>query len=376
MNYQITKVVNPDDLKRFIKFPYELYKHCENWVPPLIKSEYNFISDSNPNFSHSVCQLWIVIDENNKVVGRVLGIVNKEKYVDKNQMPIARFGLIEFIDEYAVSRLIFKTLCKWSIEQSCSQIQGPLGFTDLDKQGLLISGFSELCSITGSYNFEYYLEHFQSYGFKNLANWIELRLNLEKGLPNRIKKWSQLIKQKYSVKEVALKSNKEIIYHIDEIFELINSEYKENFGYCELNPEEIKYYKDIFLDLIDSRFVSILKLENKIVGFGLALPSLSKAFRKANGRLFPFGILFIISALKRNAYSDGYLIAVKSEYRKKGLHCIMINRVFQNLIKCGVKYFDTGIELVENENVQRIWKDFNYSTLRTRRAFNYEFFKQ
>lgn len=354
------------EILEFIKFPFELYKNNPCWVPPLIHDDMVTLR-KNPAFEYCDKCYWVA-KQNGKIVGRIAGIVNKAED-EKTGKQLARFGWIEFIDDMEVSTALLKTAEDWAKQKGMTQIHGPLGFTDLDREGMLIEGFNELGTFATMYNHPYYRSHLEAAGYSKSTDWVEFEIEVPPEIPPRISEFSAKVAERFGLWHLE-GGRSQLKPYAPKIFELINSAYSNLYGVVELTRAQIDFYTDQYFTFIKPEFVSIiLNQEDKVIAFGLTMPSLSKAVQKAKGRLLPFGFLHILGALRKNDRADFYLIAIDKEYQRKGVHIMIFEKILKNYLRFGIKKVETNPELETNTNVQAIWKDYSPRQHKRRRCF-------
>jgi len=314
---EIRKVETTKDLKEFAEFPFTLYKGNKFWVPPLVFDEYNTLrKDKNPAFEDAEAEYWIAY-KGGKPVGRIACIINNkaiEKWGTKN----ARFGWVEFIDDREISALLFETAEKWAREKGMDAIVGPMGFTDLDKEGMLIEGFDELGTMPMIYNHPYYREHLEALGYAKDVDWIEFEIKVPDEIPEKIIRVNELVLKRSHLKLAEPKNRKELVRKYGEqLFEIIDEAYAGLYGTVPLSEKQVSAYIDQYLGFINLRYTKVIVDESdRMIGFGITMPSLSRALQKARGHIFPFGWYHLLHALSHPVGLDMYLIAVRKELTK------------------------------------------------------------
>jgi hypothetical protein len=356
MKITIKEITSKNDLKKFIKFPNKLYKKNNFYVPPLISAELETLSkDKNPAFDFCEAKYWLAYNESNTIVGRIAGIIN-HKYNKKVGKQLVRFGWLDFIEDIDVLKALIQEVVKFANEKGAAGIHGPLGFSEFDASGILIEGFDEIPTAYGKYNYPYYSQMIEQLGFEKEVDWVEFRVTVPDKIPVRYSQIARSIADRYKLQSVKLKSKKEVLNYADQIFQLLNKEYESIHGFSGLTPNQIDALKKQFIPLLRLKFVSIiLNAENNVIGFGICLPSLSKALQKCRGRLFPFGFLHIQKALRVNDTIDTLLIAIHSDYRNKGVNALIFNHIGSAIVSEGIKYIETTRELEHNLSAQNLW---------------------
>lgn len=369
MSIQIKEVVTKQDLKQFIKFPFNLYSKNKYWIPPLIGEEQkNFSKEKNPAFEFCESCLWIA-QSDHKVVGRIAGIINK-RYNEKIGKNVARFGYVDFIDDEEVSSKLFSTAESWARAKGCSSIHGPLGFTDMDPEGMLVEGFEEYGTIATIYNFPYYPMHAEKHGYQKDIDWIEYELLTPKSIPDKVEKLAQAVAERYNLKVLEVKNQKQLLPYAHEIFHVLNSAYENIYGFVQLTEKQIDLYVKQYFGFIKPGFVPvILNNKNEVVGFGITMPSLSLAFQKAKGRLFPFGFIHLLRAVKKNDRADLYLTGVRPDYQDKGVNAMLMYEVTKVFINQKIIWVESNPELETNMKVRAQWRFYEGRQHKRRRCY-------
>ncbi|MDD6783971.1 MAG: N-acetyltransferase [Bacteroidaceae bacterium] len=369
----IHRVVSKADLKKFARFNYELYKDNPYSVPDLYSDIMaTFRKDKNPAFEFCEAEYFLAYQDN-KIVGRVAAIINHKSNEIWDKKAV-RFGWIDFIDDPDVSRSLIKAVEKWGLDKGMTEIEGPLGFTDFDAEGMLIEGFDQLSTMATIYNYPYYPAHMERLGFGKATDWIEMKLIVPEKLPEQYAKIAEIVKRRLNLHTRKLKNIREIKktgigYHI---FELINEAYKPLYGYCELSKAQIEQYVNNYMQIIDLRMVTLVEdAENNLVGVGISMPSLSRALQKAKGKLWPFGWWHIIKALfiKKPPILDLLLVAIKPQYQGKGVNALLFADLIPTYIKMGFKCGETNLELEANDKVQSQWQYLDGHVHKRRRCY-------
>lgn len=368
----IKKVSSKKELKTFIRFNYELYKGNPYSVPDLYDDMLNTFS-SKKNAAFEFCEAeYFLAYKDNKVVGRVAAIINNRanQTWDKKEV---RFGWIDFIDDEGVSSALLKAVEDWGKQKGMDTITGPLGFTDMDAEGMLIEGFDQLGTMATIYNYPYYPQHMEKLGFEKDADWVEFKLYVPDQLPEKFVRISEIILQKYKlkIKKLTRKEIKEKHYG-QKIFDLINEAYAPLYGFSKMTQGQIDQYVNTYLPLLDLRMVSIVETEDgELVAAGISMASLSKALQKAKGRMLPFGWFYLLKALfiKRPKVLDLLLVGVKPEYQSKGVNALLFYDLVPTFKKMGFVYGESNPELEENKKVQAQWSAFESVQHKRRRAF-------
>lgn len=369
-NIVIKKVRNESELMNFIKFPMSLYKNNPYYVPSLIADEKDVWNpDQNPALKHSEAQQFLAYKDNN-LVGRIAVIMNN-KDVETNGEQKIRFGWIDFIDDLEVSRALIQTAIDYAKSKNIETVEGPMGFTNLDKAGMLTMGFDQLATMIGIYNHEYYPKHLEKLGLIKEKEWVEFELVFPEVLPEKIIKFNQLIAEKYKLKVLEFKSKKEIIPLVEPMFKLLDETYKGLSTYTPITDEQIKTYKEKYFNFIDKDYIVCIENDQKeLVSFAITMPSYSKALQKAKGKLLPFGWWHFLQAGRKNDRANFYLIGIHPDYQRRGVTSMIFKGIHDVFKKKGVKFLETNPELEENKNIQLLWQDYNPVNHKRRRTYS------
>lgn len=371
MAVEIKVVETKEDLKKFVLFGNELYKNNPYHIPVLVKDELETLDkDINPAFEFCEAVYYLAY-KNGRIVGRIAGIINHRANEAWNQTH-ARFGFVDFINDNEVVDALFDTVAKWAKSKGMDMLHGPMGFTDMDKEGMLVEGFDRLGTMITIYNYAYYPKQLERIGFMKDQDWKEYLITIPDSIPERHVRISNLVSQKYGLSVLKFKSNKELIPYGPVVFELINKCYANLYGFSQLSDRQIQYYSKMYMPLLRPDFVTMIRRDKdeKIIGFGLALPNLSRAMRKANGSLFPFGFIHLLRALKgRPRVVDLYLMGVLPEYQNRGVNALLFNDLIPIFRQSGAKFAESNPELETNMSVQLQWNYFERKHHKTRRAY-------
>lgn len=370
MSVQIKTVTTKKDLKTFVKIPFTIFKDNPYWVPPLITEELkNFNKKDNPAFKTADSRLFIAY-KNGRPVGRIAGIISyaaNEKFKTKN----LRFGWFDTSDDYEVASALFNQVEQYGKELGMKTLTGPHGFSDFDQEGMLIEGYDQVPTIAVIYNHPYYPEFAKKYGFKKDVDYVELKSEMpEGGLPEKLLRLADRIKERSSFKILEFKKKKDLLSKGPEVFNLLNEAFDKLYGYVTLSKEQIDYYIKKYFSFVDKDLIKVIaNKKDEVVGFVITIPSLSKAFQKARGKIFPFGWYHILKGFKEHETLDLYLIGVKQEYRGLGADILMATEVAKAALAKGFKYTKSNVILAENKKAQAQLKYFNSRIYRRKRIF-------
>lgn len=375
MAIEIKKVTGNSDLKKFIRFNYDLYKGNKNAVPELYTDMVDTLSkDRNPAFEFCESDYFIAYKDG-KIAGRIAAIIN-HKANKKWNLKSVRFGFIDFIEDFEVATKLIETVEKWGHERGMNEIVGPLGFTDFDYEGMLTEGFDQLGTMASIYNYPYYPEYFKKMGFVDDAEWVEFKIFVPDAIPEKHQRITEIVRKKFNLQVKKYKSGKKIAKDYGQaIFQLLNESYKDLYGFSELSPKQIDLYIKTYLPVVDLDMVTLITEEDgTLIGVGISMPSMSRALQKAKGRLFPFGWYHLLKALffTKPKVIDLLLVAIKPEYQGKGVNALLFSDLIPIYQKKGVVYAESNPELVMNNKVQSQWSYFNCQQHKRRKTFKRE----
>ena len=371
MDIEVKEVKTKRELRKFVKFNIELYKDNPYHVPALIDEEMMTLSkDKNPSFEN--CEaIYFLAYKNGKVAGRIAGIIVHESNRIWKQNH-ARFGFVDFIDDKEVADALFDAVASWAKDKGMTALHGPLGFTDLDHEGMLIKGFDQLGTISTIYNYPYYPQHIERMGFEKDEDWYEYKIYIPDSIPEKHKRIGEIVKQKYGLKVMKFKKRKDIWPYAYKIFDAMNAAYATLYGFSPLTPKQIEYYVKMYIPMLRLNLITIIVRESDdaVVGFGISLPSMSRAMQKAKGSLFPFGFIHLLKALhSKPKVIDLYITGVLPEYKNKGVNALLFNDLIPEYIAMGTEYAESNPELATNSAVQAQWDYFDTEHHKTRRSY-------
>lgn len=356
-------------LRAFVSFPLTLYRGNPYYVPAPVFDDLNtFRRDRNPAFETCEARYWLAYREG-RVVGRVAGIHNPQHEARWNE-PYLRFGWLDFVDDPAVSAALLGAVEAWAREKGLRAVHGPLGFTDLDREGMLVEGFEELGTLATSYNYAYYPEHLERLGYVKDVDWIEYEITVPAEPDPTIARIASLALRRYRLRKLVVRTKREMMAYAPQALRMVNEEYRNLYGATPLSEKQIATYVKQYFEFLDPAFTpAVLDEDNAMVAFGVAVPSLSRALQKARGRLFPLGWAYLLRAMQRNDRADLYLVAVRSDYQGRGVNAVlmdMMNRVF---VERGIRVVESNPELESNTDVQGQWKYYEKRQHKRRRCY-------
>ena len=356
-------------LKDFVKFPFELYKNHPFWVPPLIADEMEtFDKDKNPAFKSAEAYFYLAY-KNDKVVGRIAAIINWNE-VNEQQKSKVRFGWWETIDDVEVTKALLEKVYELGRKNNLEHVEGPMGFSNLDKVGVMTEGFDEMGSMITWYNYPYYASHLEKLGYVKEKEYLENKFPFENVKPEFFFKAQELIKKRYQLRPLNFAKTKDIMPYVDKMFDLFNKSYASLSSFVAITDIQKEYFKKKYISFINPEYIKfVLDKDDQIVAFSIVMPSFSEALRKANGKLFPFGFYHLLQARKNSKDVLFYLIGVDPEYQSKGVTAIIFNEYYNTFAEKGIKNCIRTPELADNHAIHNIWKHFNPEIFRRRCTF-------
>lgn len=370
-NVCIKKVSTKKELKKFINFPLNLYNGNEQYVPEMA----NDVRDSfNPEKNHGLkfteVQAFIA-EKDGEVVGRIAGIINSRANKKWNTS-VVRFGYIDFIDDLDVSKALLDTVAKWGKERGMTEIQGPLGITDFDKEGMLVEDFDRLGSMIDIYNYPYYPKHMEAHGYYKIVDWLQIRVEIPSEIPLRYARVAKLSSEMYGLKVRKVTLQEAFNGEGRRVFELMNQAYAPLFGYSSFTPNQVDYFLKMYLPVADMDLIPLVENEKgELVAAAVTMASMSRALQKSKGKLFPTGWWHMLKALKikHEDTVNMMLIAVRPDMQGLGVNALIFNDLIPIYNKKGYKYAETGPQLEDNVKELCQWKPLNPETLKRRRCY-------
>lgn len=368
----IKEVTTKRALRAFVTYPQRLYKDCPHFVPSMYGDDLaNWNRKKNPAFSYCDARCFLAYRDG-KIVGRIAAILShkaNEKW-GRDQM---RFSQVDFIDDPEVSEALFATVEDWALEMGCHEVHGPLGFSDLDPEGMLVEGFDRRNMFITYYNHPYYLEHMERLGYRKSVDWMEYKIFV----PEKDSHAAAMLERvanhvlKHGELHVAkIRSRRDYKPLVRKVFELVNIAYAHLYGVVELSDAQVKRYANKFIPLIDPRYTCfIMDREENLVAFGVTAPSMAEALKKSHGRLFPTGWIGVLRALRKNNALDMFLIAVHPDMQSVGINAVILNHVLKSAWATGIEYAETGPQLETNAKILSQWNIFDKEQHKRRRCY-------
>ena len=365
MNQDVLEVVeisSRQELRTFVDFPFKLYAQNPYWTPPIIDEEIDVLDPTkNPVFKNAKARYFLAF-KNGKIAGRIAVMINWIE-VKKQKKKKVRFGWFDVIDDIKVTDALMKKVHLIGLENGMEFIEGPVGFSNMDKAGMLVDGFEESNTMITWYNAPYYYKHFKELGYEDLAVWVEYEITLSsfEESPEKIKKFSDLMLKRYELKVLDFKSKKQIILYVEKMFELLEKTYGKLQTFVPIQQEQIRHYREKYFRYIHPEFIKcIVDRNDELVAFCITMPSFTRALKKANGKIFPFGFFHLLKAMYFNSRASFYLIGVHPKYQNKGVTAVIFNEMQKTFNKFGYHIVETNPELEENSSIQNLWKNYKH----------------
>ncbi len=366
---RIEEATTKAELKKFVKFPFSLYKGSPYWVPPIIKDELEtFDKSKNPVFKDADAWFFLAY-EGNKIVGRVVAIINRLE-VDQQGIKKMRFGWFDFEDDQKVSKALLEKVAEIGVQHRLDYMEGPVGFSNLDKVGVLTEGFDHIGTMITWYNHPYYVNHFETLGFVKEKEYLENKFPFSNTKPELFVKIQSLIKRRYGLREINFEKTKDVLPMADKMFDLFNETYSSLASFVPITDIQKEYFKKKYISFINPEYIKfIVDKEDKLIAFSIVMPSFSRALQKANGKLFPFGVYHLLQAKKKSKDVIFYLIGVHPEYQNRGVTAIIFNEYYKTFKAKGIENCIRTPELEENTAIRQIWKHFDPVIHKRRRTY-------
>ena len=365
---EIREVNSSKDWKAFVDLPFQIYKNNDCWVPSIKKNELKSFDPSNDIFK-TVDAKFLLAYKENRVVGRVVAIINWTEVKELNKSKV-RFGWLDYEDDIEVLKALLQEVEQFGKQHQLDYMDGPMGFSNMDKAGMLTEGFDYPATMIGIYNHQYYYDHIKQLGFLPEAEWLEYAFRFDSIDIEKARKLQSIIEKRYGVSTYQFKSINDLMPHVDEMFGLLNRTYAELQSFVPIEQFQIEHYKEKYLKFIHPDFISCVKDENgKMIAFAITMPSFSKAFQKTKGSLFPFGWWHLVQAMKKNDHAEFYLIGIDPEYQNKGINALIFTQLYDSYQKRGIETVETNPLLEENTKIQQLWRNFDPTIHKRRKTF-------
>lgn len=369
----IKEAISKSELTDFVKFPFSLYKDNKYWVPPIIADELEtFDKTKNPIFDTAEALFYLAY-QNNKIVGRIATIINWNE-VNKQGKKKVRFGWFDVIDDIEVTKALLEKVYELGKKNNLEHVEGPMGFSNLDKVGVLTEGFDQIGTMVTWYNYAYYANHFEQLGFEIEKEYLESKFPFKNVKLEFFDKAQELIKRRYNLKALNFNKTKNVLPYVDKMFDLLNVSYANLSSFVAISEREKSYFKKKYISFINPEYIKFVEdKDQKLVAFAIVMPSYSQALQKAKGKLFPFGILHMLNARKNSKDVTFYLIGVHPDYQNKGVHAILFKEMHTTFTEKGIQNCIRTPELADNHAIHLLWKNFEPITHCKRKTFKKSF---
>ncbi|HHV41152.1 MAG TPA: hypothetical protein GXX61_07240 [Bacteroidales bacterium] len=365
----VTEVVSKSDKRKFIRFPLKLYKDSPWYVPEFTKGElYTMDPLKNPAFEYLSCKLFLAW-KGKKIVGRVAAILNNAHNYSAGEKQI-RFTRFDFIDDYEVSQALFNKVIEWAQFLGMNEIVGPLGFSYMDKIGMLIEGFEEMDLYSTQYNYSYYPKHMERIGLQKKTDWVEFQVQVPDTMPEKLERVAKAAKKRYGYSVRTFDRKKDMLPVFEEVLPLLNDVIKQLEGITAISETQMGDFAKTMMPLLRKEFITVVQnKDNEVVGYGLMMPSISRGVRLGRGRMFPLGMLGILRDVRKVKVLDMFHIGVLPAYQNRGVNGVIMHHSIVQAMKHGILYAETGPEREDNISVQSQWKHFEHRQHRRRRCY-------
>ena len=368
---EIREIESRRELVDFVSFPFQLYKGNPYWVPPIVKEELEMLDKKvNPVFNNALAHYFLAYKDG-EIVGRIAAFINWIEIKELKKSKV-RFGWFDVIDDLEVTKKLIDAVVAIGKQHQMTAIEGPMGFSNMDKAGMLTKGFEELNTMITWYNAPYYSKHLEKIAFTKQAEWVEYEIKISsfQDSPEKVKRFSKLILQRYQLKILDFKSHKEIVPYVEQMFDLLGKTYDKLQTFVPIQEYQIAHYKERYLPFVHPDYIKcIVDSDQDLIAFAITMPSFSKALKKMNGKILPWGFFHLFKARYFNNRASFYLIGVRPDYQNKGITAIIFNEMQKTFNKHGVTIVETNPELVENNAIQKLWRNYEHRQHKRRVTF-------
>lgn len=357
------------EMREFVKFPFKLYKNNPYWIPPLINDELeSFDKTKNPAFEHAEAKFYLAYKDG-KIAGKIAAIINWEEVNNQDKKKV-RFGWLDMIDDIEVTKALLEKVYEFGKENGLEYAEGPIGFSNLDKVGVLTEGFDQIGTAITWYNHPYYKDHLEQLGFVKEKEYIESIFSFNNVDVTNFLKASELIKKRYGLTPLRFSTTKEVMPYVDKMFDLFNKTYEKLASFVAISDVQKEYFKKKYIGLINPEYILFIEdKDHNLIAFAIVMPSFAEALKKANGKLFPFGFLHLLKAKKHSKDVVFYLIGIDPEYQNKGVTAIVFDEYYKAFKKNNIQNCIRTPELEENHAIHNLWKHFNPVIHKRRRTY-------
>ncbi len=365
----IKEATTKSELLDYIKFPFSLYKDNAYWVPPIIADELEtFDKTKNPAFENAEAYFYLAY-KNSEIVGRIAAIINWSEVKDQQKKKV-RFGWFDVIDDVEVTNALLQKVYELGKKNHLDYVEGPMGFSNLDKVGVLTEGYDQMGTMITWYNHPYYVTHLEKLGYTTEKEYLENKFPFSNVKLEYFDKAQELIKKRYQLKPINFNSTKDVMPYVDKMFDLFNDSYAKLSSFVAISDIQKEYFKKKYISFINPEYIKYVEdKDGNLVAFAIVMPSFSKALQKANGKLFPFGFLHLLNAKKNSKDVVFYLIGVAPEYQNKGVTAILFKEYYTTFTKKGIQNCIRTPELADNTAIHLLWKNFDPKIICRRKTF-------
>ncbi|MDC3079428.1 GNAT family N-acetyltransferase [Flavobacteriaceae bacterium] len=369
--YSLHEVKTKKEYHAFFTFPFSLYRDCNQWVPPITNEEKAIFNRAkNPVFENAEAKLFVV-KNGKQIVGRIAALINWIEVKEQGKTKV-RFGWYDTIDDLDVSRMLINAVHSWGKQNGLTYLEGPMGFSNMDKAGVLVQGYEYKNTMITWYHYPYQMKHLKDMGLVKQAEWVEFKIKIFKAedAPEKVKKYAELISKRYELSALEFSTRKELLPYVDKMFDLLNKTYNNLQSFVPIQPYQIAHYKKKYFTYIHPRFIKcVADKSGNLIAFAITMPSFSEALKKMNGSLYPFGFLHIMRALRKNNRASFYLIGIDPAYQNKGVTAILFDAIQKMFNAQGITDVETNPELEENNSIQLMWKNYEHELHKRRRTY-------
>ena len=369
--YRLHEVKTKKEYHAFFTFPFTLYKGCDQWVPPITNEEKAIFNRAkNPVFENADAKLFVV-KNGKQIVGRIAALINWIEVKEQAKTKV-RFGWYDTIDDLDVSRMLIDAVQSWGKQNGLTYLEGPMGFSNMDKAGVLVQGYEYKNTMITWYHYPYQKKHLEDLGLVKQAEWVEFQIKIFKAedAPEKVKKYAELISRRYELSALEFSTRKELVPYVDKMFDLLNKTYNKLQSFVPIQPYQIAHYKEKYFSYIHPKFIKcVADKSGNLIAFAITMPSFSEALKKVNGSLYPFGFLHILRALRKNNRASFYLIGIDPAYQNKGVTAILFDAIQKMFNAQGITDVETNPELEENNSIQLMWKNYEHELHKRRRTY-------
>ena len=365
----LKEMISKKEMKAFVKFPFKLYKDNPYWVPPIINDEIDsFDKTINPVFKHADARFFVAL-KNNEIVGRVAAIINHTE-INEQKLKKMRFGWFDFIDDIEVSKMLLGKVEEIGSQNKLEFMEGPMGFSNLDKVGVLTEGFDHIGTMITWYNHPYYKDHLKKLCFLKEKEYVESKFAFKNVDAEPLKRVNKVIKDRYGLRSLNFTKTKDIFPYVNQMFDLFNESYASLPSFVPISDIEKEYFKKKYINFINPEYIKfVFDKDDNMIAFAIIMPSFSTALQKAKGKLLPFGMFHLLKAKKNSKDVILYLIGIHPKFQNKGIHAVLFH---EYKISCELNNIKDCIrtpELASNAAIAAIWKKFDSVTIKTRCTF-------